>query len=76
MRKELRTSIQLRAFDWDVESSSLTIEYRNLDSITFFNVPDEIVESFTGTIFKGRFVKVLKTNPAHPHNFAKRMIGS
>jgi hypothetical protein len=72
MHKELRTSLYLRAFDWDLESARLVIFYRNRNVITFFNVSDETAEKFINAIFKFRYVEVMKRNPAVPFNFAEK----
>jgi hypothetical protein len=74
MHKEFKTSFFLRAFTWDVESASLKIIYRNLDEITFFNISDEVAESFMKAIIKARFIKVMKSNPAFPYNLAKNRL--
>ncbi len=74
MHKKFRTSFVLRAFTWDDESASLKIVYRNLDEITFFNISDEVAELFMKAIFKVRFIKVIKSNPAIPYNLAKNRL--
>jgi len=70
MHKELRSSLWLRAFDWDLESARLVIFYRNRNVITFFDVSDEAAEKFINAIFKFRYIEVMKKNPAFPFNFA------
>jgi hypothetical protein len=71
MNKVFKASVFLREFYWDIESASMKVVYRNLDEITFFNVTEEIANSFNKAIFKARFIKTMKSNPAYPYNFAK-----
>ena len=74
MHKVFKASVWLREFTWDIESASLKVVYRNLDEITFFNVSEEIANSFSEAIFKARLIKVMKSNPACPYNFAKKRL--
>jgi hypothetical protein len=72
MYKELKASLWLRAFDWDLESTRLVIFYRNRNVITFYNVSEETAEKFINAIFKFRYIQVMKRNPAVPFNFAEK----
>jgi hypothetical protein len=74
VHKVFKASVRLREFTWDIESARLKEIYRNLDEITFFNVSDEIANSFIEAIFKARFIKVMKLNPDCPYNFAKKRL--
>ena len=74
MHKELRVSVRLRSFTWDIENTTLKIVYRSGDEITFYNLSEETVETFLKAINKSRFINVLKRNPAIPHNVAKKRL--
>jgi hypothetical protein len=72
MEKQFRASLWLRAFNWDIDSARLVIIYRNHSVISFFNVSEETAEEFMNAIFKSRYIRAMKRNPAYPFNFAKK----
>lgn len=74
MHKKLRASLRLRSFTRNMEDATLKIVYRNGDEITFYNLNEEAFGTFVKSVFKSRFISVLKRNPAFPHNIAEKRL--